>query len=192
MADGTEEPRIKDHMMIPPSVRETIGTAIRGQYWPTVPLQYGSKDVLTLIRFYSCGLSITDARNVFNADVTLPVKFSLPCIVAAVTGTCVTSDGSGIPQGWKPNDCYKIMLEAGSGAERITVTKRRASLVVGTAERPGFLGGGGWIFPAGSSLEVTLTPSLPGLAAGVNTEIELAFHCLEFRSGQSYPLPRGG
>ncbi len=177
--------------MVPITVEKAITLAQRGQYWPTLPKQYGVPGVVSIVRYYSCGVAPADADNVLNAAIPRIVHFNLPCVACHVTGTCITSDGSGLPVGWNPNDCYEVLLEAGSGAEKITISSRLASTVVGTAERPGFLGGGGWIFPAGSDLNVTITPRLPGLPAGVNTRIDIVFGCLEFRYGSSYILPGG-
>lgn len=161
------------------------GEWIRAPYWPTMPLQSRSPNVPYFVRYYSCGLGTADTDNALGTTATRTIRFDLPVILVAVTGSCILSDGSGIPVGYEPNDTYSILLSTQTN-ERITVEERLASNVVGTASRPGFFGGGGWHFPAGSALQVSITPRLAGLANGVKQRIDVTVQALEFRSGSSY------
>lgn len=163
--------------------------AMRMPYWPTIPAQSTRNDLISQVRFYSTGLAPADADNVINTQATREIRFNIPCIILAFMGTCTTSDGSGLPAGWAPNDCYEVLFTVGSGTEFITMQSRLASTVVGTASRPGFAGAGGYLMPQASFLSVGITPRLPGLAAGVTTRIDITVAVMELRSGSSYVLP---
>jgi hypothetical protein len=180
------------NMHLPQTLNAMGAGSVRAPYWPTYPKQATQADVISLVRLYSAGLAPADSDNVQGQQAIRQIRFDLPVILCALVGTCSLSDGSGFPAGYAPNDTYEVELRTASG-EAITINSRIASTVVGpNAGRPGFLGGGGWVFGAGTVLNVMITPRLPGLAAGVTQRIDVTAQCMEFRQGASYLTSNSG
>ncbi len=157
---------------------------VRAPYWPTFPKQSSRADVISIVRMYSAGLAPTDVDNVQGTQAIRQIRFDLPVVLCAITASCSLSDGSGFPVGYAPNDTWEIELRTASG-EALTINSRIASTVVGRdAGRPSFFGGGGWVFGAGTVLNVGITPRLPGLGI-VTQRIDITVQCTEFRQGSS-------
>lgn len=180
------------NMHMPQTLNQMGEGIVRAPYWPTYPRQSTRPDVISLVRMYSAGLAPADVDNVQGTQAIRQIRFDLPVVLCAITASCSLSDGSGFPAGYAPNDTWEIQLTTASG-EAITINSRIASTVVGpNGGRPGFFGGGGWVFGAGTVLQVGITPRLPGLAAGVTQRIDVTAQCMEFRQGASYLTSQSG
>jgi hypothetical protein len=81
--------------------------------------------------------------------------------------------------GVSPRDCFLFRLEYTTG-DRLVITSRLASTLLGTAERPGELGGTGYTIDQGASVTLGITPLLPDL------RIDITLVCLEMRGPRNF------
>lgn len=176
MADGTDT---RPNMDMPHWVK---GPTVRAPFWPPLPRQSKADNAFSVMRVYSA--SLVAANSVLNQQSILPVRFEFPVTLLAATGSATLSDGSGFPVGMNPLDSFTIAYVL-SSAERITVDARRGGGVVGTGSWPFFFGGSGWPMGGGTTLQLLITPVLPGLAAGVKVEVDINLIALETRFGSS-------
>lgn len=181
MADGNE---MRPAAWQQPQSMAEMGPSVRGQFWPTFPRQSRNPNTWSVIKYYSALLDPLDADNALNQVATRPVRFDLPVTVLAWNAGVNISDGSGFPIGWSPLDTFEIKFST-VGGENLTIHSALAGGVVGTGQRPGFCGGGGWPFGPGSSLICEITPRLAGLQQGAALRIHLSFMCLQTRMGSS-------
>lgn len=159
--------------------------AVRAPVWPPMILQPTAKDVFSIFRSFSCGLAAADTDNALNTTATRSVIFDIPVICYAVTGSVRISDGSGFPAGMNPLDSFTVLLQTANG-EKVTIDTRMAGGFLGTAQRPGFLGGAGWVWNPGTRAVWEITPVLAGIPAGAKLVVDIQMHCIEIRRGASY------
>jgi len=154
----------------------------RRSFYPTAPLYFNEAGKLT--RYYSTGLLPTDPDYVVNSASPRTVRVDLPCILVAVNGGAFnTAAGNAFPVGLGPRDCWLVELRYGNNNEALTIAPRLANNVVGTAERPGEIGGDGWVIDGGAFLTVSITPLLPDL------RVDVSLVMLEQRGSRSYNPP---
>ena len=182
---------IRPNWKIPKTLSEVLtdpGTdgpqLVRAPVWPPMLVQSTSREVFDVYRSYSCSLGTADTDNVTGVSTERKINFTVPVIGYALSASVRISDGSGFPVGWSPLDTFDFKLST-QGGEAITVDRRMGGNVLGTAQRPGFLGGAGWVWNVGTVAIVELVPQL-ALPAGVTLGIDITMHCIEFRRGASY------
>ncbi len=164
-----------------PNVSEMMGTAQGAQvyrmpFFPTAPFYSTRPDVGYQPRFYSQGI--------LNAPVgteqLVTVLFDLPCRIIAFNGAAFnTGVGNALPVGVGPRDCFLFRAEYTTG-DRLMISSRMASTVLGTAERPGEMGATGYTVDQGAALTLGITPLLP------NLRIDVSVHCLEMRGPRNF------
>lgn len=155
---------------------------VRYPYYPTAPFYSTDPYVGYQTRFYSAGLVSSDTDYVQGSESIRTVQFDIPCRLIAFTGAAFNTSAAGgyaLPVGVGPRDCWLFRAEYTTG-DKLHVTQRLASSVVGTMERPGELGGTGWTIDQGASLVLGFTPLLP------NLRIDLTLVCLEMRGPRNY------
>lgn len=179
---------IRPNMRMPVTLSEVLsdpdGRPVRAPVWPPMLRQSSNPDVFAIFRCFSKVLAAADTDNVTNQEATRVVRFTVPVICYALTASCRLSNSSGFPVGYDPLDTFDVKLQ--SGDENITVESTAASCLLGSAKRPGFMGGAGWVFNVGVPATWLITPTLGGLAVGVKQVIRISMHVIEFRRGASY------
>jgi hypothetical protein len=148
----------------------------RQAFYPTAPFYSTRQDVGYQTRFYSGGL----VNGTVNSESIAVVQFDLPCRLIAINGAAFsTAAGNALPVGVSPRDCFLFRLEYTTG-DRLVITSRLASTLLGTAERPGELGGTGYTIDQGASVTLGITPLLPDL------RIDITLVCLEMRGPRNF------
>lgn len=148
----------------------------RQPFFPTSPFVSTNPRVGTQVRFYSAGT----LNAVANTEVIATIQFDIPCRLIAINGAAFsTAAGNALPVGVGPRDCFLFRLEYTQG-DRLHVTQRIASTVVGSGERPGELGSVGWTFDQGATVVLGITPLI------ANLRIDLSLHCLELRGPSNF------
>ena len=183
---------VRPNMRMPVSLNEVLADAnapqrpawVRAPAWPPMLRQSTNPDVFAVFRCFSTNVAAADTDNVVNQEATRIIRFTVPVICYGLTASCRLSDSSGFPTGYDPKDTFDVKLM--SGEENVTVETTTANNLLGTAARPGFLGGGGWVFNVGVPATWLVTPVLGGLGAGVKQVIRISMHVIEFRRGASY------
>lgn len=184
---------VRPNMRIPVSLDEVLDGGspsdlrprwVRAPAWPPMLRQSTNPDVFAVFRCFSTNIAAADTDNVVNQEITRLIRFTVPVICYAVVGSVRLSDSSGFPVGYDPLSTIDVKLM--SGEENVTVETTAGQNVLGTAQRPGFLGGAGWVFNVGVPASWLITPTLGGLAAGVKQVIRISMHVIEFRRGASY------
>lgn len=153
----------------------------RNPFYPTAPFYSTDANVGYQTRFYSGGIANTAA----NQEQVINVQFDLPCRLIAINGAAfVTLAPNAFPAGLGPRDVFLFRLEYTTG-DRLHISQRLASTVVGSAERPGELGGTGYTIDQGASVQLGITPLLSDL------RIDITLVCLEMRGSRNYIAPPG-
>ena len=148
----------------------------RQAYYPTAPFYSTRQDVGYQTRYYSGGI----LNGTPNSEQIVVVQFDLPCRLIAINGAAFsTAGGNALPVGVGPRDCFLFRLEYTTG-DRLMITQRMASTVLGTAERPGELGGTGYTIDQGASVTLGITPLL------ANLRIDVTLVCLEMRGPRNF------
>jgi hypothetical protein len=151
-------------------------TFYKAPFFPTAPLFLTNPNVGYMVREYSVGI----LNQAAGTEVIQPITFDIPVQLIALNGAAfVTLAPNALPAGVGPRDCFLFRMERSNG-EKIQITSRIASTCVGTAERPGELGGSGLMLDAGSSLQIGITPLL------ANLRVDIILHCMELRGGSSW------
>jgi hypothetical protein len=152
----------------------------RQAYFPTAPFYSTDPNVGYQTRFYSQSLVPTNQQYVTGSEALLRVQFDLPCRLIAINGAAFnTGAGNALPVGVSPRDCFLFRLSYTTG-DRLMISERIASTVVGTSERPGELGGTGYSIDQGASVELGITPLLD------NLRIDITLVCLELRGKKNF------
>lgn len=157
------------------------GEVYRAPFFPTAPMWKTSRDVGYISRVYTASLSYTDADYAVGTETARPIRFDIPARLIAFNGSAfpVGVEGFAFPVGVGPRGCWLFRAEY-SNNERVQTFSGLAENVVGTAERPGEIGGAGWTIDMGGTFQVYFTPLLPGL------RIDIALVCLEMRGAANF------
>ena len=147
----------------------------RSPFYPTAPFYSTKQDIGYQTRFYSGGI-LNQAASV---EVLTTIQFDLPVRLIAINGAAVTTNATALTAGFAPNDFWLFRLQYSNGDLLHTGT-RIASTVVGSAERPGELGGAGWTIDQGASVTLSITPLL------ANLRIDVTLVCLEMRGRSNF------
>lgn len=184
-----------------PSVRATMPTVgqmggqgpapwVRYPFFPTAPFYSTNPGVGHQIRYYSAGLLGTDQDVTPGSETIRVVQFDIPCRVVAINGSCTptTAAAAGaVPftSNIDPRDMFLFQVEYTTG-DKLHVQPRLGSTVVGTAQRPGELGGVGYTVDQGGGLVLHITPSsmLSNLSGAYRIDITL--HALEVRGSSNF------
>lgn len=138
----------------------------RRAFYPTAPIYFEGAGKVT--RLYGATMLPTDPDYIVNSAGSRTVRVDNPCILVSINAAAFsTAAGNALPVGVGPRDCFLVELTYGAQNDKITTGPRLASTVAGTGERPGELGGDGWVVNAGSFVLVTITPLLPSLRVDV-------------------------
>ena len=156
---------------------------VRYPFFPTSPFQSTNPNVGHIARFYKAELLSTDTDYAVGTEVPRNVRFDIPCTIVAFNATAIKVDGTALPVGWDRRDTFSFYAQWGNG-EKIHTATGLGSLYAGSSERPGEVGGAGWIAPPGSTLTLNITPRLAGL------RIEIAVHTFEYRGHASFTQSR--
>lgn len=147
-------------------------------FFPTAPRYYKGSGKLT--RDYTAGLVPTDADYAVGTEATRVIRFDIPGTAVAVNGAAFpTQAGNAFPIGIGPRGCWLFRMEYTTG-ERLQISERLAELFVGTAERPGEIGGDGWEIDQGAAMIIGITPLM------ANLRIDLTLITLEQRGKRNF------
>ena len=157
---------------------------VRFPYYPTAPFYSTNPNVGYQTRFYSAGVLYTDADYAVGSEMIRTVQFDIPCRMIAMNGSALYYFGSpvavaGLPLGVKPNDTYLFRAEYTTG-DKLHVSSRLGSTVVGSDENPGEIGGAGYTIDAGASFVLGITPLI------ANLRIDITLVCLEMRGPRNF------
>lgn len=167
-----------------PNVADMAGRGpvpwVRYPFFPTAPFYSTDPHVGYETRYYGQTLLSTDADYATNSEAIRTVQFDIPCRLVAINAAGFSqAAGNALPVGVGPRDCFLFRAEYTTG-NKLHTAARMASTVVGTAERPGELGGVGMTIDAGASLILGITPLIASL------RIDITLHCLEIRPPRNY------
>jgi hypothetical protein len=101
-----------------------------------------------------------------GAGIPTPVQlgFDTPAAVYARTAGLRTANGTALTVSYaNPLDLFDVIFTRQASGNLLDVTSGMGSTLLGTAERPAYIGGRGWQFDNGNSLTITVTPSIAGL-----------------------------
>jgi hypothetical protein len=153
---------------------------IRAPFYPTAPFYSTNPNVGYQTRFYSNGLLSTDTDYAVNSESIRRVQFDIPCRLIAINGSSFnTAQGNALPVGVDPRDTFLFRLEYTQG-DKLHISQRLGSTVVGTSQRPGELGGVGFTINPGATVILGITPLL------ANLRIDITLVCLEMRGPSNY------
>lgn len=157
------------------------GNAYRRPVYPTMPIFF--KGGAKFTRILGCTLAPTDPDYAVNNAIIRFVRFDQPSIAFDVNGWAFnTSPGNAFPVGVEANGAYRVQLKFGLN-ENLTTDPRLAKTFLGTGERPGQVGGDGWIMDTGSIMQVIIQPLLPDLI------IDISVKALEARGLANFTVP---
>jgi hypothetical protein len=167
-----------------PSAQDMHGPApipwVRAPFYPTAPFYSTNPNVGYQTRYYSEGLISTDTDYAVGTEAIRTVQFDIPCRLIAINGAAFnTAAGNALPVGVDSRDTFLFRAEYTQG-DRLHVAARLGSTVVGSAERPGEIGGAGWTINSGASFVLGITPLVAGL------RISITLVCLEMRGPSNY------
>lgn len=171
-------------MVVQPDIPDMAGrdpnmpSWYRMPFFPTAPFYSTNPKVGYQPRFYSGGI-INQAA---GAEVIVTVQFDLPCRLIAINGSAVDTTGAALPVGLDPRDTFLFRLEYTTG-DRLHITQRLGSTVVGTAQRPGEVGATGYTINQGASVTLGITP------LRANLRVDITLHTLEMRGARNFDIP---
>lgn len=155
---------------------------IRVPFYPTAPFTSTNPTVGQQVRFYSGALITGDADYVVNTEAIRGVQFDIPCRLIAINGSARDTNTPANLTGLDPRDEFLFRLEYTNG-DRLHITQRLGSTVVGRMGFPGELGGVGWTIDRGASVILGITP------LRANLRIDITLVCLEIRGPSNYVSP---
>lgn len=152
----------------------------RRSFYPTAPIYYRGAGKIT--RNYVATLNSTDADYAVNASIPRVIPFPHPVVLVSRNGSSFPAQaGNAFPVGMSPRGCFLVQFQVGQAAiEAIDTAPTLAENVLGTAERPGEIGGDGYPIDAGNPLLINITPLLASL------NITITIVVLEQRGRQNY------
>jgi len=167
-----------------PNAQDMAGPApvpwVRAPFYPTAPFYSTNPNVGYQTRFYSAELISTEADYAVGTEAIRTVQFDIPCRLIAFTGAAFnTAVGNALPVGVGTRDCWMFRAEYTQG-DRLHVSARIASTVVGDMGQPGEIGGAGWTINTGANLTLGITPLIAAL------RINVTLVCLEMRGPSNY------
>lgn len=156
---------------------------VRFPFFPTAPYYSTNPNVGTQVRYYSAGINSTESDVTVNSESIRNITFDIPARVIAINGSCVNTAANGaLPIGVDPRDCFLFRMEYSTG-ERLHITERLGSTVLGRADNPGELGSSGFTVDAGARVTLGITPINP---IPTNFRIDITLHCLEIRGSANF------
>jgi len=155
---------------------------VRFPFFPTAPWYSTNPEVGYQVRYYSTGLVSTDSDYVVNSESSRFVQFDIPCRLVAINGAAIVTNDLTALTNQNMNLQYLFRVEYTTG-DKLHVSPRLASTVVGTMENPGEIGGHGYNIDQGASLQIGITP------LRANLRIDITLVCLEMRGPRNFSSP---
>lgn len=157
---------------------------VRYPFFPTAPFYSTNPNVGYQTRYYSVGVLYTDADYTVGSEMLRVAQFDIPCRLVAFNGSAINYFGvpavvAALPVGVKPNDTYLFRAEYTTG-DKLHISARLGSTVVGSDENPGEIGGTGYTIDQGASLAIAITPLM------ANLRIDITLVCLEMRGPRNF------
>ena len=147
-------------------------------FYPTHPFQSTNPKTGHQTRYYGTSL----VNGAAGTAVLRTVPFDIPVRIIACNGSAFNTSaaqGNALPVGVTPRSCWMVRITYSQG-DNLTTIAGLAEDIVGTAERPGQLGGYGWTGRNGTAMQVEITPLLD------NLRISFTFVCLELRGNTNH------
>lgn len=115
-----------------------------------------------------------------NVEQPINISFDLDTRVYALTASCYSTAGAAVPATGFPDSLsmFRVQFKMAQGRQFQT-TSAPGITVLGTGQRPRYLGRPAWRFQGGSTLVVNVTP----LAA--NLQIDIVLYAVEIASGNN-------
>lgn len=171
-----------------PTMRDMGGRApgvppfVRVPWYPTSPFYSTDPGIGVQGRYYTAQLLASDNDFAVGTEVLRRVQFDLPVQLIAQNGAAQITNSAALPVGYDSRNLFRYRLEYTQG-DRLVVSSTLGSNVLGSAERPGELGGPGWTFNMGATVIIGITP----LIAALNVDIVLL--CAEMRAPSNFVPP---
>ena len=164
---------------------------VRFPFYPTAPWYSTDVNVGYQVRMYSAGADSNQADFAINTEAIRSVQFDLPCRLIAINGAMTHFTNAGAFQAVpntiseiNMNTTYLFRAEYTTG-DRLQTAARIATTVVGTAQKPGEIGGHGYNIDQGATLTLGITPLIaPAQASTIRIDITLV--CLEMRGPRNF------
>lgn len=181
-------PDYRQAVIAMPSAEQMAGPQpvpfVRYPFFPTAPFYSTNPNVGYQTRFYSQGIMYTDPDYQVGAEMIRTVQFDIPCRLVAFNGSALYYFGTpavpaALPLGVKPNDTYLFRVEYTTG-DKLHISSRLGSTVVGSDENPGEIGGVGYNIDQGASVIIGFTPLM------ANLRVDVTLVCLEMRGPRNF------
>jgi hypothetical protein len=101
--------------------------------------------------------SVSISNQPANTEVSQFINIDVPAVNYAISAAAIDTAGAALPAGLDPLDTFLVRFAHNSG-DRLTPISQLGSCVCGSGAFPFLIGGAGWIFDRGGSLEVGITP----------------------------------
>jgi hypothetical protein len=162
---------------------------VRFPFFPTAPFYSTNPSIGHQIRFYSTGINGNQSDVTLGSETIRVIQFDIPCRVIAINGSCAPTTNAGIAgpfvQSMNPLDLFLFRMEYTNG-DRLHISERLGSTVVGSSARPGELGGTGFTVDQGAGLIIGITPLNSLSAVTPNYRVDITLHCLEIRGSSNF------
>ena len=188
MGGAPGDPSYRQALLQMPAIGQMGGSGpvpfVRYPFYPTAPYYSTNEFVGTQTRFYSTGVVYTEAGYAVGAEMARTVQFDIPCRIIGFTGSSLFYFGnpavvSSLPLGVSSRDTFRFRVEYTTG-DKLHISARLGSTVVGSMENPGEIGGVGYTVDQGASLGVYITPMLSNLL------IDITVIALEMRGPRNF------
>lgn len=116
-----------------------------------------------------------------NGTSTQAFRTDFPSTAYLLTGTARDAGGAALPVNLHPLETFRVQFDWGTG-DKIDSESVLARNVLGTAEHPAHVGGGGYPLDTAQSVTVTIT------ALRANMEFDVTLWLIEERQGNNYRM----
>jgi hypothetical protein len=148
---------------------------------PLVPV---SPDGTIAMAYYTRTLRFTGLGA--GQSFTDTLQFDTPAAIFKRMGSVRTASGNALVlAGSSPLALFDVQFARRTTGDTLDIEEGMASNLLGTAERPDYIGGRGWMFDNGNSLSVTVTPAIAGLV------IDVTLGYVSFLGPQNYTVQGG-
>jgi hypothetical protein len=123
--------------------------------------------------------SVTITNEAAGTEVLRFVQVDIPSTVYALSGAAATTDGSALPVGRVGRETFRVRFQHNVG-DRLTPVTQLGDSIVGSAQFPAKIGGAGWVFDRGGTVEIGITPLI------ANLTVDITLWIIEIRGPSNY------
>jgi hypothetical protein len=153
----------------------------RMAFFPTAPFYSTDPQVGYQPRYYSTGITSTDADYAIGTEALRIVQYDLPCRLIANNAAAIdVITPALLIDGGRNAFLFREEYTVG---DKLHVSQRLGDTVTGSASRPGQIGATGYTINGGASMIVGITPLF------LQLRVDVSLHCLEMRGARNFTPP---